>query len=321
MKAIVLTKYGSPENLQIKDVPKPSPKDNEILIKVKAAAVNDYDWSLSTGRPYLYRLLFGLFKPKNAIPGMELAGIVEEVGKNVRAFKPGDEAYGDISQYGFGAMAEYVCVDQLAVVIKPDFISFIEAASISHASMLALQAIRDAGEIKANQKVLINGAGGGVGTFGLQIAKQYNAEVTGVDTGEKLTMMTELGYDQVIDYKKENFTLSGNKYDLIIDAKSSQSPFSYLRSLNTNGKYITVGGQIKRLLQILLLKFFIKKIFSKAFKIVSLKSNEDLDYIHNLYKEGQIKCIIEGPYTLQEAPDAIALFGAGKHKGKVIIVP
>ena len=319
MKAILCTKYGRTDELQFSEVPKPVPKENEVLIKVHAAAVNDYDWSLVQGKPFIYRIFFGLTKPKRPIPGMELAGVVEDVGVNATLFKAGDAVYGDISNYGFGSFAEYICINEKAVVHKPAGMNFEEAASISHASMLAYQAIVEKGKIQQKQKILINGAGGGVGSFGLQIAKTFNAEVTGVDTGDKLAMMRSLGFEHIIDYKKEDFTKNGQQYDLVIDAKTNRSPFAYLRSLTAHGKYVTVGGYVDRLLQILLVKFWVNTFNKKSLHIVALKSNRDLAYIHELYAAGKIKPVIDGPYQLSEVPKAIQHFGEGKHKGKVII--
>lgn len=319
MKAIVCNKYGSTEDLQLMEVDKPVPAKNELLIKVIATAVNDYDWSLVRGKPSVYRLLFGLRKPKNPVPGMELAGVVEAVGSSVTLFKVGDEVYGDISDYGFGSFAEYCCINEKAVVLKPAAMSFTVAASIPHASMLAYQAIVEKGNIKDGQTVLINGAGGGVGNFGLQIAKQFDVTVTGVDTGDKFAMMKAAGFDECIDYTKEDFTKNGERYNLVIDAKTNRSPFDYLRSLHKNGKYVTVGGKIGRLLQLLILKFWIRIFTNKRLIIVALKPNRDLEYINKLYAAGKIKPVIDGPYTLSEMTKAIQHFGEGKHKGKVVI--
>lgn len=319
MKAIVLTKYGGPDVLQLKDVDKPIPKENEVLIKIHAAAINDYDWSLMRGKPYLYRLMFGLTKPKKKIPGMELSGTIEALGENARKFEIGDAVYGDISGYGFGAFAEYVCINEQALVHKPTQMSFDEAASISHASMLAVQGLIDVGRIQKNQKVLINGAGGGVGTFGLYIAKLYCAEVTGVDTGDKLGVMSSIGFDQVIDYKKNDFTKNGQCYDLILDTKTNRSPSNYIRSLSAHGKYVTVGGDLNRILQIVLLKPWISGFYKKSMAVVGLKPNKDLDYINELYESGKIKPVIDGPYKLSETPELIQYFGEGKHTGKIVL--
>ena len=319
MKAIVLTKYGGPDDLQLKNVAKPTPKENEVLIKIHATAVNDYDWSLMTGKPYLYRLMFGLTKPKKQIPGMELSGIIEALGEKTTSFKVGDAVYGDISAYGFGSFAEYICINEKALALKPIKMSFEEAASIPHAAMLAVQGLIDTGKIQNGQKILINGAGGGVGTFGLHIAKLNGAVITGVDTGDKLNMMKLIGFDHVIDYEKEDFTKNGQCYDLILDTKTNRSTFSYMRSLSTNGRYVTVGGELNRLLQILLLKPWISKFSKKSIGIVALKPNKDLDYVNELYETGKIKPVIDGPYKLSEVPELIQYFGEGKHTGKVVI--
>ncbi len=319
MRALVFTKYGSPEVLQLKEIAKPTPEENAVLIKIHATAVNDYDWSLIRGKPYLLRLLYGILRPKHQIPGMELAGTIEELGANVNLFKIGDAVYGDISEYGFGSFAEYVCINEKALTLKPDKMSFEEAAAISHAAMLAMQGLIGIGEIKKGQKILINGAGGGVGTFGLQIAKLYDAEVTGVDTGNKLKMMKELGFDHIIDYKKEDFTKNKRRYDLILDAKTTRSTFQYLRVLNPNGKYVTVGGYLIRLIQVLILKPWISVFSNKRVHIVALKPNKDLEYINELFSAGKIKPVIDGPYKLGEVPGIIQYFGEGKHIGKIII--
>jgi NADPH:quinone reductase-like Zn-dependent oxidoreductase len=319
MKAIVVNKYGGPENFQLKDVGKPTPKENEVLIKIHATAVNDYDWCLMTGKPYLYRLMFGLMKPNNQIPGMELSGVVEALGEKAASFTVGDAVYGDISEYGFGSFAEYICINEKALALKPTKMSFEEAASIPHAAMLAVQGLIDIGKIQTGQQILINGAGGGVGTFGLQIAKLKGAVVTGVDTGDKLNMMKLIGFDHVIDYKKEDFTKNGLCYDLILDAKTNRSIFNYMYSLSTHGRYVTVGGELSRLLQIFLLKPWFSKFSKKSIGIVALKSNKDLGFVNELYETGKIKPIIDGPYKLSEVPKLIQYFGEGKHTGKVVI--
>lgn len=319
MKAIVCTKYGSPDDLQLKELAKPTPGENEVLVKVHVAALNDYDWSMVRGKPYLYRLMFGVLKPKKQIPGMEMAGKVEALGASVISFKIGDSVYGDISEYGFGSFAEYICINEKALVLKPDKMTFEEAASIPHASMLAVQGLIDVGKIKQGQSVLINGAGGGVGTFGLQLARLYGAEVTGVDSGDKLNMMKSIGFDHVIDYKKEDFTKNGKLYDLILDTKTNRSVFPYLRSLKPRGRYVTVGGYLTRLLQLFMLKGWVSRFSNKSMRIVGLKPNKDLAYVSKLFEEGKIKPVIDGPYTLDEVPRVLQYFGDGKHKGKVLI--
>lgn len=315
MKAILCTNYGPTSNLQLGETSKPIPKENEVLIKVHFAAINDYDWSMVRGKPEIYRLFFGLFKPKRPIPGMELSGTIESTGEEVTNFKVGDEVYGDISDHGFGCFAEYISIHERAVVKKPEFMSFEDAAALSHAANLAWQGLVDVGQIKQGQKVLINGAGGGVGTLGLSIAKTYNASVTGVDTGDKLLKMKEIGYDQIIDYKKMDFTKQREKYDLILDAKTNRRPNSFLKVLTSNGRYVSIGGETKNLLQLL----FARKIRKKNVFMVGLKANKDLDTINELYEKGLLKPVIDGPYPLEKTPWAIQHFGEGKHTGKVII--
>ncbi len=319
MKALVLSKFGSTKYLEIKDVPKPTPKENEVLIKIHATVVNDYDWSMVTGKPYAYRLLFGIFKPRNPIPGMELSGTVEAVGSKVTSFQPGDAVYGDISNFGFGSFAEYISIDEKAVVPLPEGMSFEVAATIPHASLLAVQGLIDYGKIKKGEKILINGAGGGVGSFALQIAKTYDAEVTGVDTGNKLETMKNIGFDHVIDYKKTDFTQTGERYDLILDARTTRHPATNLKALSPGGRYITVGGTVKRLLQMLIVKKRLSRKSGKNLQILALKSNEGLEYIHELFEAGKIDPVIDGPYTLEQAPMAIQRFGDAVHHGKVVV--
>lgn len=319
MRAIIFTRYCSPENLELKEVEKPSPKENELLIKIHATSINDYDWSMIRGKPYLYRLMFGLTRPKRQIPGMELSGIIEDVGRVVKSFKVGDAVFGDISDHGFGSFADYICINEDAVIKKPVEMSFEDAASIPHASLLALQGLRDLGRIKNGQKVLINGGGGGVGTIGLQIAKHYDCEVTGVDSENKFEIMKSVGFDYVIDYKKEDFTRNSRRYNLILDCKTTRSPISYLRSLTPTGIYVTVGGSFYRIIQIFLFGSIISLFSKKKLKILGLKPNKDIEHIIELYKHGKIKCIVDGPYSLEEAPVLINYFGEGKHKGKVVL--
>ena len=299
---------------------KPTPKDDEVLIEVHAAAVNDYDWAMVTGTPRIYRLIFGLLKPKFGILGVDVAGRVAAVGARVKEVRVGDEVYGDLSECGFGAFAEYVCARERDVALKPAGMSFAQAAAIPHATMLAVQGLIDEGQIRAGQRVLINGAGGGVGTFGVQIAKQFAVEVTGVDSTDKLETMRLVGFDHVVDYTQEDFTRSGECYDLILDTKTNRSPFDYARALSPGGTYITVGGAPLRLLQVLLLGPSISRIVGKKIRLVALKPNKDLDYATELFEAGKIQPVMDGPYALDEVPDALRVFGEAKHKGKVIIV-
>lgn len=320
MKAIYLEKYGSPEKvMSLKEVPLPEPGNKEVRIKIRATAINDYDWGLVRGKPWLFRLIFGLLKPKNPIPGMEFSGIVDEVGSRVKTVNVGDAVFGDISDYGFGTFAEYICINAQAVIKKPVEISFEEAAAIPHAACLALQALRDIGKIKDGQKVLINGGGGGVGSLGVQLVKMKNCHVTGVDSGEKIDFMKSLGYDATLDYKKVNFTKTGNKYDLILDCKTNKSAFSYLKALKTNGTYVSIGGTPFSLIKLLFWSRITSLFTSKKLQILGLKPNKGVEYICDLIKQNKLKCNIDGPYPLAETPRLIQYFGEGKHKGKVVI--
>jgi len=322
MKVYTHSTYGDPEKvISLEEVEKPQPKKNQVLVQVKAAPVNDYDWSAVSGTPRSYRLLFGLFRPRAKFRrlGMEVAGIVTEVGPEVKKFKRGDAVYGDTSEHQFGSFAEYLCVNEAALHLKPEKMSFEEAAAISHAAMLAYEGLIDVGKIQPNQQVLINGAGGGMGTFGVQLAKTYNAEVTGVDSGDKFDMMQSLGFDHLIDYKKEDFTKNGIQYDLILDARTTRSTFSYLRALKDGGKYVTVGGRSRRLIQLLLSKGLIKSFTKKSVHILPLQPNKYLDEINALYAEGKIKPIIDGPHPFKHVPQLIKYFGEARHKGKIVI--
>ena len=319
MKAMVCSAYGPPERLELRDLPTPVPGEKEVLIRVQVTAVNDYDWAMVRGKPWLYRLLFGLTRPKNPVPGMELSGIIEALGPGASRFQVGDAVFGDISGFGFGSFAEYLCIHEDAVIAKPPEIGFVDAAALPHASLLAWQGLVELGGLREGQTVLINGAGGGVGTFGLQLAKLYGAEVTGVDTGKKLEMMKALGFDRVTDYRQEDFTRSVKRYDLILDTKTGRSPFAYARALKPGGVYVTVGGQLPRLMQLLLLAPWISRIRTRSLRLLALKPNKGLPEIIRLYQDHKLKCVVDGPYTLEEAPAALRYFGEGKHSGKVIL--
>src|SRR5215212_3158500 len=242
MKAIVNTTYGSPDVLQFKDVEKPSPTDDEVLIKVLAASVNAADLHFLRADPFLIRFMSGLLKPKTTILGADIAGRVEAVGKNVTQFKPGDEVFGDISGCGWGGFAEYVCAGEDALVLKPANITFEQAAAVPMAAVTALQGLRSKGQIQLGQKVLVNGASGGVGTFAVQIAKSFGAEVTAVCSTRNLDLVRSIGADHVIDYTKEDFTRNGQRYDLILAANGYQPISAYKRALSPAGIYVTTGG-------------------------------------------------------------------------------
>ncbi len=317
MKAIVYTKYGTPDVLELKEVDKPVPKDDEVLIKVSAVSINDWDYGLLQG-DFANRMINGLLKPKIKILGSDIAGRIEAVGKNIKKFRVGDEVYGDQSGT-WGGFAEYVCARENTIELKPAHMTFEQAAAIPQAGMLAVQGLIDKGRIQSGQKILVNGAGGGVGTFAVQIAKLYGAEVTGVDSSDKLDMLRSIGFDHVIDYRKEDFTKSGKRYDLILDTKTNRSIFDYMRALTPHGIYVTVGGSLSRLLQAFLLGPLISLISKKRISIVALKLNKDLVYMNGLFEAGKIKPVIDGPYKLDEVPKAFRLFVQSVHKGKMVI--
>ncbi len=317
MKAIVYFKYGTPNDLELKEVDKPVPADDEVLVKVYSASINDWDLGLLHG-DFINRMLNGIRKPKRKILGSDIAGRIEAVGENVKQFKPGDEVYGDLSGQ-WGGFAEYVCAREKSLALKPASMSFEEAAAIPQAGMLAVQGLIDRGKIKHGQKLLINGAGGGVGTFGIQIAKLYGVEVTGVDSTSKLDMMRSMGFDHVIDYTKEDFTKNGECYDLILDVKTNRSIFDYVRALCRNGVYSTVGGSTGRLFKFLFLAPVIRLIYKKHIRLVALKQNKDLVYMNELFEAGKMRPVIDGPYRLDQVPEAFRIFGKGEHKGKMVI--
>jgi len=317
LKAIIYTEYGGPEVLQVKEVEKPYPKDDEVLIKIHAASINDWDWGLLHG-DFINRLLNGILKPKRKILGSDIAGRIEAIGKNVTRFKTGDDVYGDLSGR-WGGFAEYTCAQEKSLALKPAAMSFEEAAAIPQAAMLAVQGLIDKGKIQAGQKLLINGAGGGVGTFALQIAKTFGIEVTGVDKTDKLEMLRSIGFDHVIDFTKEDFTRNGRCYDLILDVKTNRPIYDYVRALCPKGVYVTVGGSIFRLLQALFLGRWITRMNKKQICIVALKPNKDLAYMNKLFEDGKVKPVIDGPYGLDEIHKAFGLFGKGDHKGKIVI--
>ena len=318
MKAMVYTKYGTPDVLQLKEVEKPGPEDNEVLIKVHAASVNSWDWDLLRGTPFVNRLMFGLLKPK-VILGCDIAGRVEAVGRNVKQFQPGDEVFGDLSGCGWGGFAEYVCARENALALKPACLTFEQAAAVPQAALLALQGLRYKGQIQPGQKILINGAGGGVGTFAVQMAKSLGAEVTGVDSTQKLEVVRSLGADHVIDYTQEDFTKNGKPYDMILDVAGFRSIYDYRRALGPGGVYVMIGGSSALVFQLMFLGPWISMVGSKKMGILLHKPNKGLDYMTGLFEAGKVVSVIDRRYPLSEAADALRYFGAGLARGKVVI--
>jgi len=318
MKAIVHEKYGSPDVLHFTELAKPTPTDDQILIKIHAVSINGSDREGLIGKP-LYARLRGLLRPSNKILGSDIAGRVEFVGKNNTEFNPGDEVFGELPGY-HGGFAEYVCTHAKTMMLKPASRTFEQAAAIPQAGLIALQGIRDKGQVQPGQRVLINGAGGSAGSFAIQLAKRYGAEVTGVDNAGKLDFMRSLGADQVIDYNQENFTTNGKQYDLILDLIAHRSVFAYQRALRPNGTYFFVGGSAAVIFQILLLGPRIRKTRGKNMRMLVVPQNrKDLISITELCEAGKIVPVIDRRYSLSEVPEALRYVGEGRAKGKVVI--
>jgi NADPH:quinone reductase-like Zn-dependent oxidoreductase len=320
VKAIVCTKYGSPEILQLKDLEEPTPKDDEVLIKVYAASLNVEDLDFLRGRAWSARFL-GPLKPKYPVLGFDVAGRVEAVGTNVNRFHHGDEVFGDLFNHGFGALAEFVCAPEKAVSLKPPKLSFEKAAAIPSRATIALQGLRNKRRIQSGQKVLINGAGGGVGPFAVQIAKYFGAEVTGVDIPKKFDMLRSIGADHVIDFTQEDFTRNRQHYDLILDVAGYHSIFDYRRALKSDGIYSMVGGSRFTIFQALFLGPLMSLAGSKKMGLMAWKPNnlEDLDFIKDLVESGKLVPVIDRCYSLNEVAEAFRYFEEGHPQGKIVI--
>lgn len=319
MKAWVYHHYGDPAQLQLTDVPKPVPKDHEVRIRVCACAMNDWDYDLLKGG-FINRVLNGLFRPKRIpILGSDIAGVIETVGAHVTRWKVGDEVCGDLSSSGFGGFAEYVCAPEDAVARKSARMSFKEAAAIPQAGMLAYQGLFDVGQLHRGQSLLINGAGGGVGSLGIHLARNVGIEkATGVDGPEKLAFMKSLGFDGVIDYTQDDFANAGQKYDLILDCKTSRMPWAHLRVLEPGGTYCTIGGSVPKMLIQLISSKLIRILTGKNMRLVALKPNKDLDAFNELFESGRLAVSIDGDYGFQDVSDLFAKFKSGTYKGKLV---
>jgi NADPH:quinone reductase-like Zn-dependent oxidoreductase len=323
MKAIVYCDYGLADVLKLEDVEKPTPEDDQVLVRVRAAAVNPLDWHYMRGTPYIMRMGAGLRKPKDTRMGVDFAGTVEAVGKNVTQFKPGDDVFGGRS----GALAEYVTVrENRAVVLKPANLTFEQAASVPIAAITALQGLRDKGKVQPGQKVLINGASGGVGTFAVQIAKSFGADVTGVCSTRNLEMVRSIGADQVIDYTKEDYTKSGQHYDVILDNVGNRSLLDNRRILNPEGKYVLIGGggpdngrwigPLAGPIKALVLSPFVTQDMGM---LLADLNKEDLTILSDLMQAGKVTPVIDRRYSLSEVPAAIRYLEEGHARGKVIV--
>ena len=319
MKAIVYYHYGSPDVLRCEEIEKPIAAENEVLIKVRAAAVNPLDWHFMRGTPFLVRMMTGLRKPKVTRLGVDVAGQVEAVGRNVTQFKPGDEVFGACR----GAFAEYVCTSEASLVMKPENVTFERAASVPIAALTALQALRDKGKIRPGQKVLINGAAGGVGTFAVQIAKWFGAQVTGVCSTRNVEMVRSIGADRVIDYTREDFTTGTERYDLVFDCIGNHSLLACRGVMNPGAIHVGVGGLNVTSIGILagmIGKLVLSPFVSQKFVGFLAKSNkEDLTILRDLMEAGKIIPVIDRSYRLSETPEAIRYLEEGHARGKVVI--
>jgi NADPH:quinone reductase-like Zn-dependent oxidoreductase len=317
MKAMRHTQYGSPDVLRLVEVEKPAPKADEVLIQVYAASVNAYDWHLLTADIFLVRLNTGLLKPKDGRPGADVAGRVVAVGADVSRFRPGDDVFGDI---GSGGFAEYACAKEKQLALKPAGMSFEEAAATPMAALTALQGLRDQGRIRAGQQVLIHGASGGVGTFAVQIAKAFGAEVSAVCSPRNLEQARALGADHVIDYTREDFSRSGRRYDLILAANGSRSIFAYRRAITPQGIYVMAGGSASQIFQALLLGPRLSKRGGQQMGFLTAHvSQKDLEFIAELYAAGKVKPIIDRRFPLQETAEALRYLGTGHARAKIVI--
>lgn len=320
MKAIVYTQYGTPDRLHLQEVEKPTPGTGEVLVKVMASSINSWDADLLKGNAFIIRLIGGFFKPRHKILGADIAGMVESVGHNVKDFKPGDEVLGDIAENGFGGYAEYVSVPEKLLVRKSPAMTFHQAAALPQAGLLALQGLRYQGEISAGQKILINGAGGGVGPIALQYAKYKGAEVTCVDGEEKFDLLRSLGADHLLDFRKEDYTQSGIQYDKILDVIAHRTVSDYKRALKPGGIFSMIGGSMGWLLIHLMLRAVLPYKGSKKVGIMGYKPNrKDLDYLVQLFEEGNVIPVVDRSFALAETADAFRYFMSGKFKGKIII--
>jgi NADPH:quinone reductase-like Zn-dependent oxidoreductase len=320
MKAIVCHDYGPPDVLRYEEVEKPAPGENEVLIKVRAAAGNPLDWKIMKGRPYALRIMFGLRKPRITRPGVDVAGEVEAVGRNVTQFKAGDAVFGSCR----GAFAEYVCAPETSLAMKPDNVTFEQAAAVPVAAYTALQGLRDKGRIQAGQKVLINGAAGGVGTFAVQIAKWSGAEVTGVCSTRNVEMVRSIGADHVIDYTREDFTQSGQRYDLLFDCIGNHPLSAIRRVLKPGGVCVMAGSPDKAgtILARAVAALVLSRLTSEKFVMfVARRSKEDLNLMCELMQAGKVTPVIDRSYRLSEGAEAMRYLAAGHARGKVVIIP
>ncbi len=322
MKAVVYTKYGPPDVLQLKEIEKPVPKKDEVLVKIHASSVNSWDWDLLKGKPFLVRMLSGWLKPRHQVLGADIAGTIEQAGDQVTKFHCGDEVFGDIAGCGFGGFAEYVTVPEKMLAKKPSSMSFEQAAALPQAGLLALQGLYyKTGILQPGLQLLINGAGGGVGTLALQYAKHTGAEITCVDKSEKFDLLRSLGAHHLIDYTKADYTRTGQQYDMVLDVIAHRNVSDYKRVLKPGGRFVMIGGSMGGLLlQLMLFGRVHSWLSKKKLGIMGYQPNrEDLEYLVRLFEEGKLKPIIDKIFPLHKAQEAFSYFGTGNVQGKVVM--
>jgi len=319
VKAVVYTEYGPPEVLRFTDVDQPTPGDNEVLVKVRAVSLNASDWEVLRGKP-LYSRIGGPFRPRHHILGSDIAGQVEAVGSAVSLFQPGDDVFADILD-SMGGFAEYVCVPEGALVRIPAGMAYDEAASVPQAGAIALQGIREKGQVRPGQQVLINGAGGGSGMYAIQLAKLDGAEVTGVDNAEKLEFMRTLGADHVIDHRRQDYTRNGRAYDLILDVAAYRSAFAYKRALAPGGRFLYVGGSVRMLLQVLVVGPLIGRAEGRKLRLLAVRLGaRHVAPLVELCRAGTVTTVVDRRFALSEVPEALRYLGEGHAKGKVVVI-
>lgn len=320
MKAVVYDRYGSPEVLAVQDIERPAPGEGEVLVKVVAVSLNLSDWEALTGSPFYVRV-HGLLRPRHRILGSDIAGTVEAVGSGVKEFRVGDDVFGD-ALGTFGGFAEYACVPSKVLMKKPAALSHEQVATVPQAGIIAVQGLREGGALQPGQKVLINGAGGGSGMFAIQLAKLRGAEVTAVDSAEKLDHMRALGADHVLDYRQVDFAQTGQRYDLILDLVGTRSALEVRRALTRGGTYTMVGGTMESLAQVLLLGPVVGRLVGVRIKMLAAKANaDDFAILLGYIESGAIRLTIDRRFRLEDAAEAIRYVGQGRSKGKVLVTP
>jgi len=321
MRAIVHTRYGGPDALELRDVDRPSPGPGEVLVRVRAASVNAADWHVMRGKPFLVRFMgFGLRSPGDAGFGADVAGEVEAVGRDVTAFRPGDRVFGDLSASGRGSFAEYVAIAEDALVPIPEGVSFEDAAAAPMAAVTALQALREDGQLREGDRVLVNGASGGVGTFAVQIANAHGAHVTGVCRTEKVDTVREIGADEVIDYTKVDYPNTDERYDLVLDAGAYRSVFASRRALAPGGRYVLVGGGFSQMLQAMTLGPFLSRVGDTTVEAMEAEPNQaDLQTVADLLASGDVDPVVDRAFPLEDVPEAVAYLESGRATGKIVV--